>query len=111
MAASPIGTPTSLGLRPGTPADAEACGRICYEAFRAIAERHGFPPDFTSPADAVAIVGHLLAHPGFHAIVAESDGRVVGSNFLDERSTIAGLGPITVDPGAPASASQSTLTT
>lgn len=99
MASSPGGTSPSLGLRRGLPADAEACGRICYDAFRAIAERHGFPPDFPSPADAVAIVGRLLAHPGFHAIVAESDGRVVGSNFLDERSTIAGLGPITVDPG------------
>jgi hypothetical protein len=31
--------------------------------------------------------------------VAEIDGRVVGSNFLDERNVIAGLGPITVDPG------------
>ena len=99
MATSPGGTSPSLGLRRGLPADAEACGRICYDAFRAIAERHGFPPDFPSPADAVATVGRLLAHPGFHAIVAESDGRVVGSNFLDERSTIAGLGPITVDPG------------
>jgi predicted N-acetyltransferase YhbS len=88
----------SLTLRQGTPADAEACGRICYEAFRAISERHGFPPDFPSPAFAAATLGQLLAHPGFHSIVAERDGRIVGSNFLDERATIAGLGPITVDP-------------
>ena len=87
-----------LTLRQGTPADAEPCGRICYEAFRAIAERHGFPPDFPSPAFAAAILGQLLAHPGVHSIVAEREGRIVGSNFLDERSTIAGLGPITVDP-------------
>lgn len=39
-----------------------------------------------------------LAHTGFYAVVAELDGRIVGSNFLDERSSIAGLGPITVDP-------------
>jgi predicted N-acetyltransferase YhbS len=32
--------------------------------------------------------------------VAESEGRIVGSNCLDERSLIAGIGPITVDPGA-----------
>jgi hypothetical protein len=31
-------------------------------------------------------------------VVAESDGRIVGSNFLDERSVIAGVGPISVDP-------------
>jgi hypothetical protein len=39
-----------------------------------------------------------LMHPGIYAVVAELDGRVVGSNFLDERSRIAGLGPITVAP-------------
>jgi hypothetical protein len=31
-------------------------------------------------------------------VIAEIDGRIVGSNFLDERNTIAGVGPITVDP-------------
>jgi len=31
-------------------------------------------------------------------VVAEHDGKIVGSNFLDERSSIAGVGPITVDP-------------
>jgi len=44
------------------------------------------------------MVGGLLNHPGFYGIVAELDGHVVGSNFLDERSHITGLGPITVDP-------------
>ncbi len=33
-----------------------------------------------------------------HSVVAEIDGRVVGSNFLWEESAIAGVGPITVDP-------------
>jgi hypothetical protein len=32
--------------------------------------------------------------------VAEADGRVVGSNFLWENGTIAGIGPITIDPDA-----------
>ena len=58
------------------------------------------PPDFRSPEHAAETLGRLLAHPRFYSVVAELDGRVVGSNFLDERSTIAGLGPITVDPGA-----------
>jgi predicted N-acetyltransferase YhbS len=31
-------------------------------------------------------------------VVAESEGRILGSNCLDERSVIAGLGPVTVDP-------------
>jgi Acetyltransferase (GNAT) domain len=33
-------------------------------------------------------------------VVAEIDGRIVGSNVLDERSIISGIGPITVDPAA-----------
>jgi GNAT superfamily N-acetyltransferase len=44
-------------------------------------------------------VARLLAYPGFYAVVAEVEGKVAGSNFLDERSVVAGIGPITVDPG------------
>ncbi|MEK7715119.1 MAG: hypothetical protein AAB387_06660 [candidate division NC10 bacterium] len=29
-------------------ADVEVCGRIIYDAFKDIAERHGFPPAFAS---------------------------------------------------------------
>src|SRR5262249_19965685 len=74
------------------------CGAICYDAFKGIAEEHRFPLDFPSPDVAVAVFKGRLARPGFHVIVAELDGRVVGSNVLDERSAITGLGPITVDP-------------
>ena len=90
----------SLVLRRAAPADAERCGTICYEAFRAIATAHGFPPDFPAPEIAIGIVTMLIAHPGFYGVVAERDGRIVGSNFLDERSLIPGIGPITVDPAA-----------
>src|SRR5438552_1277144 len=39
----------------------------------------------------------MIADPKFYGVVADIDGRVVGSNFLDERNMIAGVGPITVD--------------
>jgi predicted N-acetyltransferase YhbS len=87
-------------LREATLADVDECGRICFEAFRKVAEDHGFPPDFPSAEAGAGVVGFLVSNPGFWGVVAEVDGRVVGSNFLDERSTIAGLGPITVDPAA-----------
>jgi hypothetical protein len=29
-----------------TPAEAVVCGRICFEAFASIANKHSFPPDF-----------------------------------------------------------------
>ena len=91
-------TGPTFTLRPGRAADAEACARVCYEAFRAIAQQHGFPPDFPSVEVAADVMTALLSHPRFFSVVAESDGEVVGSNFLDERSPVAGLGPITVDP-------------
>jgi predicted N-acetyltransferase YhbS len=88
----------NVTLRPGTAADAERCGEICYNAFKAVAEQHNFPPDFPSQEVARGLLARLLGNPGFYSVVAEFDGTIVGSNFVDERSTIAGLGPITVDP-------------
>ncbi|MGC5035166.1 GNAT family N-acetyltransferase [Streptomyces sp. DT190] len=87
-----------LILRPGLPQDAAECGRICHEAFAGVAEAHAFPPDIPSPEAGVALIEGALAHPGFYSVVAELDGRIVGSNFLDERSAVAGVGPVTVDP-------------
>jgi predicted N-acetyltransferase YhbS len=90
-------TSSEAVVRPAEPRDAEAAGRICYEAFAEIARRHGFPPDFPSPEVAAQLLGHLIGRPGFYGIVAEVDGAVVGSNFMDERSAVFGIGPITVD--------------
>ncbi len=88
----------SVKLRKGTAADAAACGVICYEAFKSVCTAHGFPPDFPSAEVGTGTMAALLGHPGFYSVVAELDGRVAGSNFLDERSAICGVGPITVDP-------------
>src|SRR5438067_3638095 len=87
-----------IKLRSGTPADAKICGTICYDAFKTISEAHGFAPDFPSPEVAIDVLTRMLANPDFYSVVAEIDGRIVGSNFLDERNAIAGVGPITVDP-------------
>jgi predicted N-acetyltransferase YhbS len=40
----------------------------------------------------------MFSAPGFYAVVAESDGRIVGSNVLAEQAVIQGIGPITIDP-------------
>jgi ribosomal protein S18 acetylase RimI-like enzyme len=85
-------------IRPATAADADACARIIYEAFRGIAEQHRFPPDFPTPEDARQLCNAFISHPAIYGVVAESGGEIVGSNFLDERDPIRGLGPITVDP-------------
>ena len=74
------------------------CGRICYEAFTRINSAHGFPPDFSAPEACVGVLSMMFSHPGFWCVVAESEGRVLGSNCLDERSAVFGVGPITVNP-------------
>ena len=89
---------SDLTLRPARPEDAADLGRICYEAFRSIASRYNLAPGFPSPEVATARLVGPLSHSGFYKVVAERDGKVVGSNFVDERSPIAGLGPITIDP-------------
>jgi GNAT superfamily N-acetyltransferase len=91
-------TENSLIIRRALPADAEACGRICFEAFRSLATQHGFAPDFPVPDIPIAILSMMFSHPSFFCVVAEQDGKVIGSNCMDERSPIAGVGPITVDP-------------
>jgi GNAT superfamily N-acetyltransferase len=85
-------------IRPAIAADAEACGHIIFEAFKGIAEKHGFPPDFPSVEAATQLATIFIADPSIYGVVAEMDGRVVGSNFLTEGDPIRGVGPITVDP-------------
>jgi len=95
-----VSTPAlvNIRLRPGRPEDAPELGRINYEAFSSIAGRHGYPPDVSSVEAATVSLRGLLNHPKFYSVVAESSGRILGSNFLDERSIVTGVGPITVDP-------------
>ncbi|MBX9778488.1 MAG: GNAT family N-acetyltransferase [Xanthobacteraceae bacterium] len=85
-------------LRPASRADAPRAGSICHAAFKSIADQHRFPPDFPTSDVAIDLVDHLVSRSDVDAIVAEVDGRVVGSNFLWADGSVAGVGPITVDP-------------
>ena len=87
-----------ITIRRAEAADAAKCGAILYSAFLKVADEHNFPPDFPSVEVATDVVSMLLAHPGFYGIVAQDDDRIVGSNFADLRSSIAGIGPISIDP-------------
>jgi predicted N-acetyltransferase YhbS len=89
---------TATKIRRATAQDADACGQIAYEAFRDIATHHAFPPDFPSPEVAIGLLQMLFSHPRFYGVVAEQDGKIVGSNCLDERTSIGGIGPITINP-------------
>ena len=89
---------TDVIIRRATPQDAAACGKICYDAFSTVNTAHGFPCDFPAPEAALGVITSLFNAPGFYCVVAESNGQILGSNCLDERSIIHGVGPITVDP-------------
>src|SRR5215203_6709809 len=78
--------------------DAEACAQILFDAFGGIQDHHRFPLDFPVLEAASGIMEIWIPHPSVWGVVAEKDGRIVGSNFLDERNPIRGVGPISVDP-------------
>ena len=87
-----------VSVREAEPADAERCAEIVYEAFGAIHDHHRFQRDFPALEAAAGLLDMFIAHPQVWGVVAEVDGQIVGSNFLDERSPIRGIGPITVAP-------------
>lgn len=97
-------TEHDLRLRPGVIDDAKEVGRIIFEAFSEIADKHGFPREFPTVDVGISVASSLLSNHGFYSVIAEDinidDGnKVFGSNFLDERSNIvAGIGPLTIDP-------------
>jgi GNAT superfamily N-acetyltransferase len=83
-------------IRPVEASDRDACGRILYDAFARVAEAHAFRPDFPNREVALLMMDSLLELRW--GMVAEIDGRVVGSIFVERGDCIAGIGPITVDP-------------
>jgi predicted N-acetyltransferase YhbS len=87
-------------LREPRPEDAEAVAEIVFNAFGQIHDHHRFERDFPELALARGLIEVWIAHPKVWGVVAEIQGEIVGSNFLDERDEIRGVGPITVDPGA-----------
>jgi N-acetylglutamate synthase-like GNAT family acetyltransferase len=88
----------SINLRPATIDDAEACGTICYQAFADLAEKYGSPPSFPSPQIVGERFRETIGHKNIYCVVAENENEILGSNFIDLRSSIAGIGPITVKP-------------
>src|SRR5262245_37990631 len=87
-------------LREARADDAEAAGRICVDAFTRLNRAHNVPPDFPGPDAGIGLLLMMIAHPGFYVVVAERDGAIIGSNAMDERSAVFGIGPISVSPDA-----------
>jgi len=88
-----------FAIRRATPEDSGFAGQICYDAFSTINREHGFPCDFPSADAAVRMMEMTFSAPGFYCVVAEREGQIIGSNCMDDRAIIRGVGPITVMPG------------
>lgn len=98
----------SVTIRPVRPDDVPTLGRICFDAFGALQDRHGVPRDFDSVDIATMVVGMCASRPDIAGFVAEDRGQMLGSNFLwcsdadgaAMKDGVAGVGPITIHPGA-----------
>jgi GNAT superfamily N-acetyltransferase len=62
--------------------------------------QHNFSRDFPSPEVAADVLSTMFSHPSFFCVVAERGGKIIGSNCVDERTPVAGIGPLSVDPRA-----------
>lgn len=88
----------SLQLITPEPQHAPELGRICYEAFGTLHDRHSAPRDFHAREVAEMVISMLIARDDFYGVAAMLDGKLVGSNFIALTDEVAGVGPITVDP-------------
>lgn len=89
--------PAGVQLLAPEPQHVSELGRICYEAFKDVAESHGFTPDFPSVQVARKAIGMLVERKDFYGVAAIVHGEVAGSNYLSLSDPVAGVGPITVD--------------
>lgn len=87
-----------MNLRPATTDDIQETGQIIYDAFRSIAEKYNFPLDFPSVESGLGMAEIAINNPDIYGVIAEKDGKIVGSNFLWEQDAIVGVGPITIAP-------------
>ena len=92
----------SLTVRPIKQADAETCGKIGFQAHKAISSAHGYPSEQPSIEFGVGMIKTLLANPNSWGKLAERDDKILGSIFLHvfPHSPVAAIGPLTVDPSA-----------
>lgn len=87
----------AIELRQPRAEDVPELGRICYEAFKDIHDRHGFPTDFPNVDFAQRVIGGAVQDETIYSIAAFEDGAPKGSNFIGLRDDVGGIGPVSVD--------------
>lgn len=82
--------------------DVKACSQIVYDAFRTVAERHGFQAAFPTIEVATRVVTLFVGLPSMYKLIAEHAAHPVGAIFLDEGDPIRAIAIVAVDPAAQA---------
>ena len=92
----------SLMIRTIEQDDVVSCGKIGYEAHRAISSAHGYPSEQPSEEFGIGLIRRLLGNPNSWGVLAERQGKTLGSIFLHKfpPSPVAVIGPLTVHPSA-----------
>ena len=87
----------TIELRQARAEDVPELGRVCYEAFKDISDRHGFATDFETVEFAQQIVGMLVQQEDVYGVAAFEGGIAKGSNYMEMWDDVAGVGPVSVD--------------
>lgn len=92
----------SLTIRPIGQNDIEICGKIGYEAHKAISSAHGYPSEQPSEEFGISLIKRLVGNSNSWGVLAERQGKILGSIFLHKfpPSPVAVIGPLTVHPSA-----------
>ena len=88
----------TIQIIPVEPGHVAELGRICFEAFGALQDRHGVERDFDSVETATMLIGMFASRADFAGFAAIKGRTLVGSNFLGFSDPVAGVGPITIRP-------------
>jgi GNAT superfamily N-acetyltransferase len=87
----------ALEVVPAKPEHVDEMGRICYEAFKDIHDRHGFQTDFPSVTFTRMVLGSVVRREDCYMSVALENGQPVGTNGLLIADEVGGVGPVSVE--------------
>ena len=78
-------------------AHVDELGRILFEAYKDVADRHHFPPSVHSVGTSRQSISAMLRNPDTYGVTAVFDGDIVGGAFVTVSDEVAGIAPVSVD--------------
>ena len=78
-------------------AHVDELGRILFEAYKDVSDRHHFPPTVRSVGTSRQSISAMLRNPDVYGVTAVLDGDIVGGAFVTISDEVAGIAPVCVD--------------